>query len=142
MMTTKTKYSLPQVGTYTLPQPLDIQEDGEWVALPRIARTIPFGYRVDKDIDDKILLPIKQELDALALAKKHLKKYSYREVTNWLITETDRNISHVGLMKRVKNERKRKNKANILRKWAAYAEAALAKAEKLEKERLSSRTCS
>jgi len=122
-------------GNWKLPQPLDVKEDGEWVPLPRIARTIPFGYKVDED-DDKILIPIESELDALVEAKKHLKTYSYREVTNWLIKRTGRQISHIGLMKRVKNERKRKNKAVILRRWAAYVEETLSKAEKIEKERL------
>jgi hypothetical protein len=122
-------------GSWKLPQPLDVKEEGEWVALPRIARTIPFGYEVDEE-DDKILRPIESELDALVEAKKHLKTYSYREVANWLSKRTGRRISHVGLMKRVRNERKRKNKAVVLRRWAAYVEETLSKAEKIEKERL------
>jgi len=126
-------------GKWKLPQPLDVKEDGEWVPLPRIARTVPFGYELDEE-DDKVLIPIENELDALVEAKKHLKTYSYREVANWLSKRTGRSISHVGLMKRVKNERKRKNKAVVLRRWAAYAEKALSKAEELEKERLGSRT--
>ncbi len=127
------------IGTWELPQPTDLKEDDEWIKIPRIARTVPFGYELDED-DDKVLLPIETELNALSEAKKHLKKYSYREVSNWLSTRTGRYISHVGLMKRVRNERKRKNKANSLRKWAAYVEETLAKAEELEKERLDART--
>tara|TARA_R110002020_G_scaffold289521_2_gene504993 strand:- start:1926 stop:2378 length:453 start_codon:yes stop_codon:yes gene_type:complete len=134
-----TKALQRSIGSWKLPQPLDVKEDGEWVPIPRIARTVPFGYELDED-DDKVLLPIETELNALSEAKKHLKKYSYREVSNWLSTRTDRYISHVGLMKRVRNERKRKNKANSLRKWAAYVEETLAKAEELEKERLDART--
>ena len=126
-------------GQWSLPQPLDIQEDNEWVSLPRISRTVPFGYEIDEK-DDRILRPIKIELDLLELAKKHLKIYSYREVANWLSTQTGRQISHVGLMKRVKNERRRKNQATSLRKWAAYVETALAKAGELEKERLDARS--
>jgi|TARA_R110000868_G_scaffold150251_2_gene373327 hypothetical protein len=134
-----TKALQRSIGSWKLPQPLDVKEDGEWIPLPRIARTIPFGYELDED-DDKVLLPIETELNTLAEAKKHLKKYSYREVSNWLSTRTGRYISHVGLMKRVRNERKRKNKANSLRKWAAYVEETLAKAEELENERLDART--
>lgn len=134
-----TKALQRSIGSWKLPQPLDVKEDGEWVPIPRIARTVPFGYELDED-DDKVLLPIETELNALSEAKKHLKKYSYREVSNWLSTRTGRYISHVGLMKRVRNERKRKNKATSLRKWAAYVEETLAKAEELEKERLDART--
>lgn len=134
-----TKALQRSIGSWKLPQPLDVKEDGEWIPLPRIARTVPFGYELDEN-DDKVLLPIETELNALSEAKKHLKKYSYREVSNWLSTRTGRYISHVGLMKRVRNERKRKNKANSLRKWAAYVEETLAKAEELEKERLDART--
>jgi hypothetical protein len=134
-----TKALQRSIGSWKLPQPLDVREDGEWVPIPRIARTVPFGYELDED-DDKVLLPIETELNALSEAKKHLKKYSYREVSNWLSTRTGRYISHVGLMKRVRNERKRKNKATILRKWAAYVEETLAKAEELEKERLDAQT--
>ena len=134
-----TKALQRSIGSWKLPQPLDVKEDGEWVPLPRISRTVPFGYELDED-DDKVLLPIETELNALSEAKKHLKKYSYREVSNWLSTRTGRYISHVGLMKRVRNERKRKNKANSLRKWAAYVEETLAKAEELETERLDART--
>ena len=31
-------------GKWELPQPTDIKEDNEWISIPRIARTIPFGY--------------------------------------------------------------------------------------------------
>ena len=135
-----TKVALQRsTGKWKLPQPLDVKEDGEWVSLPRIARTIPFGYGVDEE-DDKILVPIESELNALSEAKKHLKTYSYREVANWLSARTGRSISHIGLMKRVRNERKRKNKAAVLRKWAAYVEETLTKAEKIENERLDART--
>ena len=69
-------------------------------------------------------------------AKKHLKQYSYRDVSAWLSEQSGRYISHVGLMKRVKIERKRKREASIQRHLAEKYKAALEKAEKLEKERL------
>jgi len=123
------------VGQWKLPQPTDIKEDNEWVPIPRISRTVPFGYELDPN-DSFILLPIELELDMLEKAKKYLKQYSYREVANWLTTNTGRQISHVGLMKRLDNERRRKNKAGSLRKWADYAKKAIAKAEEIERNRL------
>jgi hypothetical protein len=123
-----------KVGTWKLPQPTDLKEDNVWVSIPRVARTIPFGYELDPN-DDGILLPIDYELDMLEQAKKYIKQYSYREVANWLTTNTGRSISHVGLKKRLDNERQRKNKAGSLRKWADYAKKAIAKAEEIENTR-------
>ena len=37
------------LGKWKLPQPADIKEDNEWVSIPRIARTLPFGYKIDDD---------------------------------------------------------------------------------------------
>ena len=102
--------------------------------IPRVARTIPFGYEIDPD-DSGILLPIDHELDMLEQAKKYIKQYSYREVANWLTRNTGRSISHVGLKKRLDNERQRKNKAGSLRRWADYAKKAIAKAEEIENTR-------
>ena len=123
------------LGKWKLPQPTDVQINKEWVDIPRIARTIPFGYEVDPD-DSGILKPIPDELNKLQQAKKYLKQYSYREVANWLSAHTGRSISHVGLMKLVKHERSRKQQATSLRRWADYAEAAIAKAETIETKRL------
>ena len=120
---------------WKLPQPTDIKEDNEWIAIPRISRTIPFGYELDKD-DPDILQPVENELDMLEEAKKYLKQYSYREVANWLSRNTGRSISHVGLKKRLDNERRRKNKVGSLRRWADYAKKAIAKAEEIENKRL------
>jgi hypothetical protein len=124
-----------KVGTWKLPQPTDLKEDNEWVPIPRVARTIPFGYEIDPE-DTGILLPIEHELDMLEQAKKYLKQYSYREVANWLARNTGRSISHVGLKKRLDNERQRKNKAGSLRRWADYAKKAIAKAEEIESKRI------
>ena len=123
------------LGQWKLPQPTDLQEDNEWVPIPRVARTIPFGYELDPE-DDGILLPIDNELDMLVKAKKYLKQYSYREVANWLTRNTGRTISHVGLKKRLDNERRRKNKAGSLRRCADYAKKAVAKAEEIERNRI------
>ena len=125
---------------WKLPQPTDIKEDNEWIAIPRISRTIPFGYELDKD-DPDILQPIENELNMLEDAKKYLKQYSYREVANWLSRNTGRSISHVGLKKRLDNERRRKNKVGSLRRWAEYAKKAIAKAEEIENKRIGAKAC-
>jgi hypothetical protein len=122
------------VGKWKLPQPTDIKEEDEWVQIPRIARTVPFGYKLNDD-DPDILDPIKTELDLLEKARQHVRQYSYREVANWLSKNSGRYISHVGLRKRLDNERQRKNQAASLRKWADYAKKAIAKAEALKEER-------
>ena len=124
---------------WKLPQPTDIKEDNEWIPIPRISRTIPFGYDVDPD-DPDVLLPNEHQLDMLEKAQKYLKQYSYREVANWLTRNTGRIISHVGLRKRLDNERRRKNKSGSLRRWADYAKKAIAKAEELEAKRLGAKT--
>ena len=126
------------VGKWTLPQPLGLKDDNEWLPVPKIARTIPFGYQVDPN-DEHVLLPIKNELDLLEKAKDYLKQYSYREVANWLSRNTNRYISHVGLRKRIDDERRRKNKAGIYRRWHNIAKAALAKADELEQKRLNAK---
>jgi hypothetical protein len=119
------------IGKWKLPQPTDIKEENEWVQIPRIARTVPFGYKQNEE-DPDILDPIPTELDLLEKARQHVNQYSYREVANWLSKNSDRYISHVGLRKRLENERQRKNKVASIRKWAEYAETAIAKAKELE----------
>ena len=126
------------LGRWKLPQPTDIKEDNEWVAIPKISRTIPFGYELDPE-DNGILNPIPDQLDKLEIAKRYLKQYSYREVSQWLTRNTGRYISHVGLRKRLENEKRRNNQAASLRRWAEYAQTAISKAEKIETQRLSSK---
>ena len=126
------------VGKWKLPQPTDIKDETEWVQIPRIARTVPFGYKQNEE-DPDILDPISTELDLLEKARAYTSQYSYREVANWLSTNSGRYISHVGLRKRLNNERKRKNKAKSLRQWAEYAEKAIAKAQALEEARTGSK---
>ena len=122
------------LGKWKLPQPTDLKDDNEWMPIPRIARTVPFGYELDPE-DKNLLKPIKIELDLLEQARKYIKQYSYREVANWLSKNSGRDISHVGLMKRLKNERKRQNQAISLRRWADYAQKAIQKAEEIEESR-------
>jgi hypothetical protein len=122
------------IGKWKLPQPTDIKDENEWVQIPRIARTVPFGYKLNDD-DPDILDPIKTELDLLEKARQHVRQYSYREVANWLSKNSGRTISHVGLRKRLDNERQRKNQAASLRKWASYAQTAIAKAQEIQEAR-------
>ena len=126
---------------WKLPQPTDIKEENEWLPVPRIARTIPFGYEVDPE-DKDLLLPIKEELDHLEKAKMYLRQYSLREVAAWLSKNTGRYISHLGLQKRIKHERQRKDKARSIRKWAEYAEKAIKKAEEIEASRIGAKRIS
>ena len=129
------------IGRWKLPQPTDLKEDNEWTPIPRIARTIPFGYEINKD-DSNILDPIPLELDLIEKARKYVNQYSYREVANWITKNSGRYISHVGLRKRLENERQRKNKAKGLRQWADYAEKAIAKAQEIEAQRTGAKTAS
>ena len=122
------------LGTWKLPQPTDLKDDNEWMPIPRIARTIPFGYELDPE-DINLLKPVKIELDLLEQARRYVKQYSYRQVANWLSKNSGRDISHVGLMKRLKNERKRQNQAISLRRWSDYAQKAIQKAEEIEESR-------
>jgi|TARA_R100000479_G_C6355562_1_gene190958 hypothetical protein len=122
------------LGQWKLPQPTDIKEKEEWVCIPRIARTVPFGYKQNEE-DPDILEPIPDQLDKLEMARKYVNQYSYREVANWLSKNTGRKISHVGLRKRLENERKRKKQAASIRKWAEYAEKAISKAKEIEEAR-------
>ena len=125
------------LGKWKLPQPTDLknEEQTEWIQIPRIARTIPFGYVINKD-DKELLDPIPYELEALELARKYIKQYSLRQVANWLTTKTGREISHIGLRKRLLHERQRKNKARTLKRWSEYAEKAIQKAKAIEESRV------
>ena len=72
-------------------------------------------------------------------AKDYLKQYSYREVANWLTKQTDRSISHMGLKKRIDSEQSHKRRSATLREWARRYEAAISKAEAIERSRLGAR---
>ena len=125
------------LGKWKLPQPTDLkdEEQKEWIQIPRIARIIPFGYKVN-ETDKELLDPIPYELEALELARKYIKQYSLRQVANWLTNKTGREISHIGLRKRLLHERQRKNKARTLKRWSEYAEKAIQKAKAIEEGRV------
>jgi hypothetical protein len=117
--------------TWQLPKPDFIDGSYVWKPVVRLGSVVPFGYRQDPD-DCDILLPIPEELELFELAKKHLKRYSYREVSAWLTTQSGRYISHVGLYNRVKLEQRRKTQAATQRYLAKRYKEALEKAERLE----------
>ena len=125
------------LGFWELPKPFK-GEEKEWHVIARVSlRQVPFGYRVHPE-NDRLLEPIPEELEALELAKRHLKQYSYREVAIWLSKTTGRYISHMGLHKRIKVEQKRKKSAAIKRKLTQRLKEALSQIEKLEQSRVGS----
>ena len=116
---------------WKLPKPEETEEGYNWKPVVRVGRTVPFGYKQD-EADKDILIPIVKELELLEKAKKFIRQYSYRKVADWLSTESGRKISHVGLMKRIQIEQKRKSEASTQRYLAERYKEALQKAEKLE----------
>ena len=56
----------------------------------RIARTIPFGYKINEE-DSELLDPIPYELEAIELAKYVI---FLKQVANWLKRKHDEDISH------------------------------------------------
>jgi hypothetical protein len=102
-----------------------------WLVAPRIGRVIPFGYAIDPN-DEDLLLPIPLELEALERAKRHLRNYSYREVAKWIEEVTGRYISHIGLRKRVENDRKSRGALKGYKLQAKRLEKIIAKLEKAE----------
>ena len=121
-------------GYFKMPDPVGLQEDSKWLEIPRISRTIPFGYEVHEE-DEHILVPIVNELEALEVAKGYLTEYSYRDVARWLSDRTGRQISHIGLRKRIQKEYQRKSKAATYKAWAKKYETAIKKYEELEEKR-------
>jgi len=124
---------------WKLPAPEKSGGEYIWHPVVRVGRTVPFGYKQDPN-DKDILLPIEEELELLEQAKKHLKKYSLRDVANWLSEASGRYISHVGLKTRIESEQKRQREASLQRYFAERYKAALRKAEELENQRIGAKT--
>ena len=132
----KVKMSREDLGYWTLPQ-LQFKDGKNWTRIPRVSRTVPFGYTKDPE-DEDFLLPVKEELDALELAKQHLRQYSYRSVADWLTKQTGRYISHTGLKKRVRVETRRKKAATFKRELARRLEKTLKEVRKYEENSIGS----
>ena len=122
-------------GYFKMPDPIGLQEDSVWLEIPRISRTIPFGYKVHEE-DEDVLVPIVNELEALELAREYLTEYSYRDVARWLSDRTGRQISHIGLRKRIRIEKQRKSKAATYKTWLTKYQKALEKLEEIESKRI------
>ncbi len=103
------------LGYFKMPDPVGLKDYNEWLEIPRVSQTIPFGYKEHKS-DDKLLVPIIEELEALELAKEYLNEYSYREVAGWLSERTGRENSHDGLRNRNQTENQRQSKAKTYKK--------------------------
>jgi hypothetical protein len=110
-------------------------ENGEWYPVIRVGRHVPFGYKQDEE-DEMLLIPIPEELELLEKAKKFLQDYSVRQVARWLSDQSGRNISHVGLYKRVRMEEKRRRASSNYRQYAKKYKEAARKSQKIEEERL------
>jgi hypothetical protein len=117
----------------------DNEGNSFWKPVVRIGRHIPFGYEQCPD-DPDILLPIERELELLEQAKIYMRRYSLRQVANWLSEESGRYISHEGLRKRVNIERSRKAQAAIYHQYARRAKEASEKAKRIEENRIGGRT--
>jgi hypothetical protein len=126
----RTKYE--GLGYWELPKP-DKGKEREWHKVARVSRTVPFGYKVDEK-NNSLLEPVFIELEALELAKRHLKQYTYKDVAIWLTKQTGRYISSEGLRKRIKVEQRRKRSAKIKRELARRLKKTLKEIQKLEKE--------
>jgi hypothetical protein len=101
---------------------VDNYTNGVWLPVPRVSKHVPFGYEVDPN-DEKVLLPIKKELDAVEIAKRLIRKrYKHDDVARWLSKETGKPITRYGLEKRIRNGHRRRRDSAQLRKWASIAE--------------------
>ena len=117
------------LGYWALPLP-DI-EGKQWKRIPKISRLVPFGYTLDPE-DKDYLIPVAEELEALEVAKKHLRQYSYRQVATWLTQQTGLSISYRGLKKRIDIENRRRKVASVKRELARRLEKTLKEVSKLE----------
>ena len=113
-------------------------ELGQWYPIIRVGRHVPFGYKQDKE-DDMLLIPIPEELELLEKAKKFLQDYSIRQVAKWLSDQSGRDITHVGLYKRVRMEEKRRRASSNYKQYAKKYKEAARKSQKIEEKRIGGR---
>ena len=119
------------LGFFVLPQPV---KEKEYVRIPKLVyykNYLPFGY-VQDDEDPHWLKPVPLELDALKLARKHVKKYSYKAVAAWLTKQTGRSITAEGLRKRINAEISARHKSSHYRRLAERIYKALKRAQEYE----------
>ena len=131
------------IGYWELPKPPKGREK-EWHTVVRLGNTnkgVPYGYRVCYD-NDALLEPIPLQLEALELAKRHLKQYSYADVSIWLEKQTGRAISEHTLRRRIDIDLKRKKAATAKRFLAKRLKKILTEIETLETNRIGAYTLS
>ena len=117
--------------TWRLPRPSIINKKKVWFPVVRVGYSIPFGYYQDPE-DPDILIPIEEELELYEQAKKHLKKYTYKDVAAWLTTRSGRSIGPSALHERIAREKQnQRNFANAAYYAKRYKEA-YDKAKKIE----------
>ena len=119
--------------TWRLPKPDIVSGKRGWYPVVRVGRVVPFGYKQYPD-DKDILLTIQSELELYEQAKQHLKRYSYRDVANWLTTQSGRKISWIALNERVNRESRLKRDLANQRHYAKRYKEARDKAKKIEKD--------
>lgn len=114
-----------------LPMTPDPSKGEKWIPIPRVARTIPWGYDVDPE-DPDLLIPNVEQLELLDKAKKYLHQYSLRNVAHWLTENSGRPISAEGLRKRVKQEKFRAREAAVRSYYERLYKKAAEKAQKID----------
>lgn len=77
---------------------------------------VQWGYERDPT-NKNMLLPIDEQLDALAEAKKYLKTCSIRDVAAWLTERTGRPISHTALHRRIQTDERRRRRDAGKKAW-------------------------
>lgn len=127
--------SLKNDKVWDLPKPAKTPDGKSWIfsEIPRKGSFIPWGYDLNPN-DTSILTPNIEQLETLEEAKKHLRRYSYRKVADWLTAKTGRKITAQGLKYRLDREYRLKGAiawADFQRKKAQeYAEKAEALARR------------
>lgn len=120
------------IGTWLLPTPDEIKK---WSPVPILNKKAPapFGYYKANE-DDDFYTPNEFELEALELAKQHLKKYTYAEVSQWLSKQVGRKITIQMLYDRLKREQNRKKRLATYRRAAKRLTAFLKEAKRWEEK--------
>lgn len=123
---------------FRIPTPDKTEGGYTFYPIVRVSRIVPFGYEQDPN-DEHVLLPVEKELILLEEAKKHLKKYSLRDVAAWLSHQSGRGISHVGLRNRIKAEQAKEKEYIDAKRIAKKFKQAYNKAKRLEASRIGKR---
>lgn len=123
---------------FRIPAPDETEDGYVFYPIVRVSRIVPFGYMEDPN-DKDILLPVEKELILLEEAKKHLKRYSLRDVAAWLSTQSGRSISHVGLRTRVLAEQTQAKELIDTKRLAKKFYQAYKKAKRIQASRLGKR---